>query len=231
MLLTDLQRNTLSTHEDFANLTQAVERIKALTIYVNEQKRYENIRTKRKEREERRESNLLLILLNSLAEDLATLQAKQAIIKGKGCPNLAVQYPLLSLPFPLSSLSLLLSEDTGSSSERANSTSERTTASRPRTDTCSSSMTSSSSLRGRRTRTVQSITTRIRCNFSCSAWRMIPVCVSLWSSLSLFSPLSPLPSPLSPLPSPLSPLPSPLSPLPSPSPSPSPLPSLSSIYF
>ena len=35
-------------------------------------------------------------------------------------------------------------------------------------------------------------------------------------SLSLTSPLSPLPSPLSPLPSPLSPLPSPLSPLPSP---------------
>eukprot|EP00026_Physarum_polycephalum_P001287 Phypoly_transcript_01288.p1 GENE.Phypoly_transcript_01288~~Phypoly_transcript_01288.p1 ORF type:complete len:1072 (+),score=298.27 Phypoly_transcript_01288:159-3374(+) len=66
MLLTDLQRNTLSTHEDFANLTQAVERIKALTIYVNEQKR--------------------------MAEDLATLQAKQAIIKGKGCPNLAVQH-------------------------------------------------------------------------------------------------------------------------------------------
>jgi len=66
MLLTDLQRNTLSTHEDFANLTQAMERIKALTIFVNEQKR--------------------------MAEDLATIQAKQAIIKGKGCPNLAVQH-------------------------------------------------------------------------------------------------------------------------------------------
>lgn len=66
MLLTDLLRNTLSSHEDFANLTQAVERIKALTVYVNEQKR--------------------------ITEDLATLQAKQAIIKGKSVPNLAVQH-------------------------------------------------------------------------------------------------------------------------------------------
>lgn len=65
MLLTDLLRNTLSSHEDFANLTQAVERIKALTVFVNEQKR--------------------------VAEDTATIQTKQNVIKGK-CPNLAVQH-------------------------------------------------------------------------------------------------------------------------------------------
>jgi len=62
MLLTDLLRNTSSTHDDFGTLTQAVNKMKDLTIYVNEQKR--------------------------VSEDAATVAAKQALIRGK-CPNLS----------------------------------------------------------------------------------------------------------------------------------------------
>jgi hypothetical protein len=34
----------------------------------------------------------MLFIINSMAEDQATIQSKQAVIKGKGVPNLAVQY-------------------------------------------------------------------------------------------------------------------------------------------
>ncbi len=70
MLLSDLLRNTNNTHEDYSTLAKAVEKIREVTIYVNEQKRE--------------------------AEDAATIASKLSLIRGK-CPNLAAPYLLFEI--------------------------------------------------------------------------------------------------------------------------------------